>query len=337
MWPLWRFSNEIHLGPPLIRLQFEKISRNVTGYLKRRQTTLWILGFAKQKYNCDQIMLIGLTYRAVYSSLFGPKTSKFFSYRFAMFISSFRHIPGNLRCRYRLRFKTANFWQKNFPGHLPQRLSWSSQAVKTQGAVMEDGHSRQVWRLSLKVAKGPTWGTGIHVKLQLKGALSLCTEVLSSSADFHTDFHSACPWVVLLRIQPESRESAGLDPADISLWAESQPTNSHRKVQRCFTVSGMTLASKLELQADKKLPNTPTTATLYQQQPSVSEKDNRKQINWMFKCFPLPPTQDCNALLCGDRMKCQRSLLLLKGKQEWFVSSRNRKSCWHWKGFWQTV
>lgn len=247
-----------------------------------------------------------------------------------MFFQVLDTFPRNFRCKYRPRFNNSSFWQKNFPGYLPQSLSWSSQAVKSQGAVMEDGCSRQLWRLSLKVTKGPTWGTGTHVKLQLKGALSLCTEVLSPSGDFHTGFHCACPWVVLLRTWSESRETAGPNPADISFRAESPPTTAG--------VSSMMLASKLELQADEHLPNTLITATHYQKLPTVSEKDNRKQTNWMFKFFPpLPPPQDCNALVCGGRMKCHRSLLLLKGKGEWFVSSRNHKSYRHWKRFWQTV
>lgn len=87
-------------------------------------------------------------------------------------------------------------------------------------------------RLEGSASRSPKVPHEGHVQLQLKGALSLCTEVLFSPADFHTDLHCACPWVVLLRTQPESREPAGLDPADISLSAESQPTNNHRKVQR---------------------------------------------------------------------------------------------------------
>lgn len=143
-----------------------------------------------------------------------------------MFFQVLDPFPGNFRCRYRPRFNNRSFWQKDFSEYLPQSLSWSSQAVKAQEAVMEDACSRQLWRLSLQGTRGSTWGTGTHVKLQLKGALSLSTEVLSPSGDFPTGFHCAWPWLVLLRTQPESREPAEPDPADISFWAESPPTTA---------------------------------------------------------------------------------------------------------------
>lgn len=110
-----------------------------------------------------------------------------------------------------------------------QDTSYRGSAGAHKQSGLRSSNGRRPFKTGLKATKGPTWGT---CKLQFKGALSLCTEVLSSSADFHADFHCACPWVVLLRTQPESREPAGLDPADISLWAESQPINNHRKVQR---------------------------------------------------------------------------------------------------------
>lgn len=178
---------------------------------------------------------------------------------------------------------------------------------------MEDGCLRQLWRLSLEMTKGPTWGTGTHVKLQLKGVLSLCFPHLETSTwAFTVLTHGLCCLRHNQRAETQQDQLLQTFP-----FKQRAHRLSQEGSEGGFTMSGMTLASKLELQADEQLPTTPITATHYQKLLTVSEKDNRKQTNWMFTFFPpLPPPQDCNKPTYYER-KVPMNHLLQRCQPAW--------------------
>lgn len=256
-----------------------------------------------------------MTYRALCFSAFRPKKTLSFlgdfsnpkGQSFAMFFQVLYKTPRNFRCKYRPTFNNVSFLTKSFsriPFTEPQMGLTSRQDSRSSKG---SSCSRQLWSLSLKL----TWGTGTH-KTATQGsliAIRWCFPHLETStwAFSVVDNGSCC-------VQHSQRaEAAGPGSADVSFQAETSLTAGGLRGKH---LSDTTPASKLELQAHKHLPNTPVTATHCQKLPTVNEKDNRKQMNWILKLLPLLSLpHDCNALVCGARNEMAQIPFPSEGKQ----------------------